>query len=299
LVKFCLDNGIKQIAITDNHNLFGAVEFSLKCGKHGIKAIIGVKVRIEGNRSLLIYAKNKIGYENISYLLSYSYTRNKNHEVTWSKLFTKVEGVMVIAVPSMLAANNEEDLRTCGEHLKYCGAEWYVGLELGVFEKATSYLSEIFDKHVIAISQAQFLYSQNQEAHDTLLCIKNKTYISDLNREKSDSSLQMLTEEMARDRFANFDFAIANTWQFANRCNFCLEESSYKLPRFLTQGSENTHLRNLAFQGLAKMNLDPTKYELYKNRLEYELSIISKKIIFANDCGNDCNIFFSKFVHYC
>lgn len=90
LCKKCKQLGLSAVALTDAHNLFGAMEFSLECQKEAIKGIIGCKVKIEGNRELLLYCKNRIGYENLSYLISSSYTNSKSHEIRWEQLGKKV-----------------------------------------------------------------------------------------------------------------------------------------------------------------------------------------------------------------
>ena len=58
LCKKCVNMGLKAVAVTDNHNLFGAMEFSLEAKKAGIKPIIGCRARLEGNRELLLYCKD-------------------------------------------------------------------------------------------------------------------------------------------------------------------------------------------------------------------------------------------------
>ena len=46
LSKFCVENNLPAIAITDTNNLFGALEFSLKMTSYGIQPIIGIQVNI-------------------------------------------------------------------------------------------------------------------------------------------------------------------------------------------------------------------------------------------------------------
>ena len=70
---------IDTLAITDV-SMFGAIEFYKKCKKSGIKQIIGLEVFIEGftlidDYSLVLLAKNKNGYRNLSKLSSKSYSR--------------------------------------------------------------------------------------------------------------------------------------------------------------------------------------------------------------------------------
>ena len=41
LVDLAISNNMPAIALTDNNNMFGALEFSLECQKKGIQPIIG------------------------------------------------------------------------------------------------------------------------------------------------------------------------------------------------------------------------------------------------------------------
>ena len=83
LIKKARDDNMTALAITDHGNLFGAKHFYDACKSKGIKPIIGCEVyvakksrfdRIEksdrsGNH-LILLAKNKIGYKNLSKLVS-------------------------------------------------------------------------------------------------------------------------------------------------------------------------------------------------------------------------------------
>ena len=80
LVEACKKLNMPAIAMTDTHNLFGAMEFSESLANQGIQPIIGAQLflRLESsNESVIaphvVLAHNQIGYTNLSKLLSYSY----------------------------------------------------------------------------------------------------------------------------------------------------------------------------------------------------------------------------------
>jgi len=81
------EDGMMAVAITDHGNMFGVKEFYNEAKKLGIKPIIGCEVYISvhgrqdrsvnedrSSRHLIILAKNKKGYENLSKLVSRGYT---------------------------------------------------------------------------------------------------------------------------------------------------------------------------------------------------------------------------------
>src|SRR5664279_4279472 len=82
------ENSMPAIAITDHGNMFGAVEFYLKCRKAGIKPLIGCEVYIapdsrfsrESSKGisdaayhLILLCENLQGYKNLCYLTSAGY----------------------------------------------------------------------------------------------------------------------------------------------------------------------------------------------------------------------------------
>jgi len=80
LVQLAKYNKMPAIALTDNNNMFGALEFSIECIANGIQPIIGSSINlldiniknIPSQINLLV--KNEIGYKNLLYLSSLSHT---------------------------------------------------------------------------------------------------------------------------------------------------------------------------------------------------------------------------------
>ena len=64
LVSKARDYGYKNLAITDEGNMFGVMEFYLECKKNDIKPIIGIELHIL-EYVVLLYAKNISGYKNL------------------------------------------------------------------------------------------------------------------------------------------------------------------------------------------------------------------------------------------
>ena len=71
--------GMKQVAMTDHGNLFGALDFYQKARAHGVKPILGCETYVAEDRfdrserrshHLVLLAKNYVGWKNLSYLNS-------------------------------------------------------------------------------------------------------------------------------------------------------------------------------------------------------------------------------------
>ena len=85
LVKEAKKMGMTSLALTDNGNMYGAIEFYKECQKHEIKPIIGVdayvayrsrlsKEPIDKERyRLVLLAENETGYKNLIQLVTLSH----------------------------------------------------------------------------------------------------------------------------------------------------------------------------------------------------------------------------------
>src|SRR5271167_4673916 len=86
LVAMAKADGQTALALTDNGNLYGAIEFYKECKEQGIKPIIGVDFyvaprtrrdkehRVDDRHSrLVLLARDMVGYKNLLQLVSKSY----------------------------------------------------------------------------------------------------------------------------------------------------------------------------------------------------------------------------------
>ena len=86
LVEAAAKDGQKALALTDNGNLYGAIEFYRTCEKHGIKPILGADLFLaprtrhdkehptdEPKGRLVLLVKNETGYRNLIQLVSRSH----------------------------------------------------------------------------------------------------------------------------------------------------------------------------------------------------------------------------------
>ena len=84
IVELAKKNNMPSIALTDNNNLFGALEFSLECVKNGIQPIIGSSLNLldvqenHNSSQINLLVRNKEGYKNLLYLSSISHTKQNN-----------------------------------------------------------------------------------------------------------------------------------------------------------------------------------------------------------------------------
>ena len=71
IVKLAKKNNMPAIALTDNNNMFGALEFALECAANGIQPIIGASINLLNIKNknkvsqISFLVKNERGYKNL------------------------------------------------------------------------------------------------------------------------------------------------------------------------------------------------------------------------------------------
>ena len=86
LIDLTKSENMPAVALTDNNNMFGALEFSIKCIQNGIQPIVGTSINIlslnQSNNKFInqatFIAKNEKGYHNLIKLSSKSHLNNIN-----------------------------------------------------------------------------------------------------------------------------------------------------------------------------------------------------------------------------
>mgnify|MGYP003322978193 CR=1 FL=1 len=125
------------------------------------------------------------------------------------------------------------------------------------------------------------------EAHDALICIKDKTYINEKNRLKLSDQHYLKNNSEMSELFADLPEALENNYNFPYRCSFRPLFSKPILPNISSEKGGNAEeiLKKESFEGLKNKferifkiknnNLSSNEdYLKYKDRLDHELNII-------------------------
>ena len=140
---------------------------------------------------------------------------------------------------------------------------------------------------LIATNEVFYIQKEMHEAHDALICIKNKTYVNEKNREKfSDQHYFKNNTEMS-ELFKDLPEALENNYNFPYRCSFRPLFSKPILPNISTEkgGEAEEIIRKDSLEGLkdkfkkifnveSNNVLSNQDYLKYKDRLDHELDII-------------------------
>ena len=304
LISKAKEYGMDSLAITDHGNMYGVSDFFIKAKAQGIKPIIGCEIYVaresrfqkkgKPDRSgyhLILLAKNKEGYHNLSKLSSlgfiegFYYTPRIDKEILkkYSRGLIACSACLGGEIPSAIINSGiekaEEVLR---EHLEIFGEDFYLELMRGGHpeqETVNNVLLELSKKYnvkVIATNDVHFINKEDYEAHHILICLNTGKFFDDEGGMHYKGTEYLKSPEEMAELFSDIPEAITNTREVVDKIEeFDILEKNVILPVFpLPEGfdSEDEYLKHLAYEG-AK-NLYPELSEEIIKRLDYELSVI-------------------------
>ena len=312
LVDLCVAGQMPAVALTDTRNLFGALEFSSACAKAGVQPIVGCQLSVRredqptghgGGRlpepdAIVVLVQNAAGYQNLLKLTSKAFLQTDSGEtpqISWEDLATWNEGLIALTagpagtVGRHLLDSQRSKAEEALARLKriYPGRLYVELMRHGLavenrIEPAMIELAYAHDVPLVATNEAFFADAGMFEAHDALICIAEKSFVSLPDRRRLTPEHRFKSAEEMVELFADIPEAVQNTLVVAQRCAFKVDERKPILPRSPKTGNrtEEEALRQLATDGLtarlAKMALDEHASKPYRERLEYELAMIVK-----------------------
>ena len=306
LKDFSKENKIKSLGLCDSFNLCGALEFAEKISKSGTQPIIGTQINFKfGDTTglLPLYALNEIGYKRLIELSSLSYLENdklSDPHIDFNELLNKTSGVALFSgtingLFGKLFDNGKfveiselySKLKSKYQDRFYIEIQRHGDINEQIFEKFNLNKSLELEIPLIATNEVFYLEKEMHEAHDALICIKNKTYVNEKNRLRySDQHYFKSNFEMLQ-LFSDLPEAVENNVNFPFRCNFKPLFSKPVLPNISSNkdGDADEILKKDSISGLKEKfkkvfdieseNLLSNKsYLNYKDRLDHELNII-------------------------
>ncbi len=298
--------GQTAIALTDHGVMYGCIDFYKTAKAAGIKPIIGCEVyvarrgmedRIHGVDNdpyhLVLLCKDRKGYENLCLLVSEAFINGfyGKPRVDLALLEKYHEGLIALsaclagAIPRYLL---DEDFDAAKEYAvrmsQIFGPEdFYLELQdHGIPEQTpvnqgVRRLARELNIPLVVTNDAHYLRREDARMQDVLLCVQTGKTVDDPNRMKFQTDeFYLKSEEELRELFPGCDEAFENTALIADRCNVEFVFNEYHLPSFpVPQGYTNEeYFRKLCMDGFRERYPDPS--EEHKQRLEYEIGVISR-----------------------
>ena len=306
LKDFSKENRLKAIGLCDTINLCGALEFAEKISKVGTQPIIGTQINfkfLETTGLLPLYALDAEGYKRIIELSSLSYLHNtelSEPHLEFNELLKHNDGVALFSgsitglFGQLFQKGKFSEIKDlCSKLKKNYGDRFYIEIqrhgdenEVG-FEKFNLSKSLELKIPIIATNETFYIKKEMHEAHDALICIKNKTYINEKNRARYTDQHYFKNDIEMSELFADIPEALENNYNFPYRCSFRPLSSKPILPNISSEksGSADEILQNESFKGLEekfinhfkvpkKNLLNNENFIRYQDRLNHELNII-------------------------
>jgi DNA polymerase-3 subunit alpha len=297
------------LALSDHGNLFGAVEFYKECRKVGVKPIIGCEVYLapgsrlerkansakEASTHFLLLAKNEIGYKNLVKLVSTAHLDGMYYKPRIDKEILAQHAEGLIGTSACLAgevarnimAGRVKDAEKSIDDFKniFASGDFYLEIadhgipqQRAVAGELLKYGKE-FGLKIVATNDVHYVRKEHAEAHDVLLCIQTGAKINDENRMRYHGPEFYLktTEEMAA-LFKDVPEALATTLEIAEKCDLKIVLGENKFPAYTVPEGETRegYLQRLCYEGLERRFPDRFNEPELRQRLDFELNVLSK-----------------------
>jgi len=279
------DHNMPAVALTDHGNMFGAIEFYLKCKKAGIKPVIGCEVYLapdsrfskdakgisDAAYHLILLCQDMVGYKNLSYLVSAGYKEGFYYRprVDRELLSQHADGLIALSAclkgeVAMQCGRNrmDEALDTARWYSELFPDRYYIELqentlsEQDIVNKRLMQVAEELKLPLVATNDCHYLNREDARAHEVLLCIQTgKTMEDPTHMRFSAEEFYVKTPEEMAAAFSYAPQALSNTLEIVERCNLELPlEKEYYFPHFEPPPGQNHDdmLEDVAFKGLAE-----------------------------------------------
>ncbi|MFH1800928.1 MAG: DNA polymerase III subunit alpha [Candidatus Omnitrophota bacterium] len=296
------------LAMTDNGNLFGAIQFYSKAMKEGIKPIIGMSTYVapgsrlekqahgikEASFHLTLLAANEQGYRNLMKLASIGYTEGFYYRPRVDKevLREYSEGLIALSgglkgeVPYYLYHDQMHDARKVAE--EYAGIFGKDRFFLEIMEHGlepqkriilgSQKLAKELKVGLVATNDVHYIHQNQAMAHDALICIGTGAKLDEPNRMRYQGDQYYLrsAEEM-HSLFKDIPGALRSTIEIAERCNLELDFHKIFLPQFAPPDGKTQvqYMEELCFRFLHERFKGEIPAE-YESRLRTEITLIHR-----------------------
>ena len=268
LIQAAKKNNMQSVALTDHGVMFGIAEFYKKAKKEGIKPIVGMEAYIVINGSrfdrgkgeentgrkrskhynhLILLAKNKQGYQNLSKLSTLGHTEGFYYKprIDLELLRQYREGLVcssacaggVIAVD--LVNNDYDKARENAKIFKEIFEEDFyleiqdhnMEVEKAVLEGMPKLAKELGIK-LIATNDCHYIEPEHSIPHNILLLLSDKNGTDYRQLRYGTDQIYFKSAEEMKKLFKNYKGAIENTLEIDSKINLNLESPGHLFPVF-------------------------------------------------------------------
>ena len=298
--------GQHHAALTDDGNLFGAVEFYHAAKRANINPILGCDFYLAPNSRterasehrpryarVTLLATNAEGFQNLVELSSRGYSEGFYYKPRIDyELLSQYHHHLVAFCGGLtgdvgrdIAANRFDHARERAEWYRdlFGGDRFYLELQQHNSEEKSinSELARIASQltiPLVATNNCYYTAKEDAKAHEILRCIGRNKFFDVQSALPFGSEHYIKSPEEMGALFADYPQALENTLRIAEMCNVELNFPGPQLPRYdIPEGFEDAggYLRHLAHEGFRERYAEGQRSQL-NARLEFELDTIVK-----------------------
>jgi DNA polymerase-3 subunit alpha len=305
LVEAAAADGQTALALTDNGNLFGAVEFFKACKDKKVKPIVGQTTYVAGKTrgesagadnptyDLTLLAKDNEGLDNLkklsgrAWLEGFSYRPRVDLEIlqAHSRGIIALSGTVSSQISTQVLQGDPVGAkRTANQLRELFGADnfFFEVAETGYEQqqkvtRALRAFGQELGIPCVATNDVHYLKAEDWLAQDIMLCIRSGKTVADPQRFRMGSKeLFLKSRAQMAAAFVDWPEALANTVAIAERCNVDIEFGVYHLPVFQPEDGTgpDAFFERICTEGAIRRYgaIDAT----VRQRLEFEIGVIKK-----------------------
>ncbi|MGA7720065.1 MAG: DNA polymerase III subunit alpha [Ignavibacteriaceae bacterium] len=315
LIAAAKKNNMPSVALTDHGVMFGIAEFYKKAKKEGIKPIVGMEAYIvtDGSRfdkgkgeentgrkrskhynHLILLAKNKQGYQNLSKLSTLGHTEGFYYKprIDLELLRRYREGLICSSacaggiIAADLVNNDYDKARETAKIFKEIFEEDFyleiqdhnMEIEKAVLEGMPKLSKELGIK-LIATNDCHYIESEHSIAHNILLLLSDKNGTDYRQLRYGTDQIYFKSAEEMKKLFKNFKGAIENTLEIDSKINLNLDNSGHLFPVFPIPADSPAKTIDGYFELLANEGLNKKFKEItpeIDERFKFEINTIKQ-----------------------
>lgn len=292
------------LAITDHGNLFGAIDFYIKCKEYGIKPIIGIEAYVAPESRLIkeskkgdltaghltLLAKNTTGYRNLIKLATLAYTEGFYYKprIDLELLSKYHDGIICLSGcinsiiwRTMLNAEEEERGKVMFKWIDVLKStfkdNFYIELQYTGLKEQESLINILKDSVIssrintkyVATNDIHYTNKEDADAHDALLCIGTGTTIDNKDRMRFDTQEYYIKSENEMLKIFDREY-INNTYEIDDKINLEIPLHSNKPIIFSDRHNSIDTIKEKCDDKIKGMS------DSYRRRYEQELEAVQK-----------------------
>ncbi|MBX9906908.1 DNA polymerase III subunit alpha [Patescibacteria group bacterium] len=305
LVDRAKEEGMAALALTDNGNLYGAIEFYQACKKAEIKPIIGIDAYLaprtlfdkephdKPHARIVLLAQNNEGYRNLMELVTQSYMNGFYYRPRLDRAHLEKYQEGIIAIIPSFSGETSHALKNDDVEKARATLSWYQSIfkdrcyleithhpeiagHMDLMKKIVA-LSKTESVPLVAAHDTYYLDPEDRRAREVMVKIGMGGTVdttSGMNDRNEDFSF--ISQDKAVSYFKDYPEALQNTLKIADSCSVEITLGSWYFPDFpIASGkTPDEQLEEEARKGLVWRGLSGEEVE---KRIAYELSVIKMK----------------------